>query len=462
MTEHVTEPLRGLTEDKTQGAFSELERAFAHIGLMSFGGPAAQIALMHRICVEEKRWVSEDRFLHALNFCMLLPGPEAQQLATYIGWLTHGVRGGMAAGLLFVLPGLAVILGLSTLYAYYHDVGWVAGLFFGLKAAILAIVVEAVVRIGRRALKTRFHRLIALAAFLALFAFALPFPLVVLAAGLAGLAEARAVARDDTHASDPGEPDRAEPRRLGRSLATLAFWLIVWQAPILPLWLLAGEGGLAEVFAFFSRMALVTFGGAYAVLAYVAQVAVDQYHWLKPGEMLDGLALAETTPGPLVLVLSYVGFLAGFRDAGGLPPFLGGVLGGLLAAWATFVPSFVWIFAGAPYVERLRGNRMITAALSAITAAVVGVILNLAVWFALHVLFAEVGRWSIWPATAEVPGGAAPAFSVSLPLPDLATLDPAALVLALLSAVMIFLLKQGMGRTLMAAAALGLVYRLVM
>ena len=460
MTDNVTEPLRALTEDKAQGAFSELVRAFAHIGLLSFGGPAAQIALMHRICVEEKRWLSEDRFLHALNFCMLLPGPEAQQLATYIGWLTHGVRGGVAAGLLFVLPGLAVILGLSTLYAYYHDVGWVAGLFFGLKAAILAIVVEAVVRIGRRALKTRFHRLIALAAFLALFAFALPFPLVVLAAGLAGLAEARAVARDDTDASDPGEPDRAEPRRLGRSLATLAFWLIVWQAPLLPLWLLAGEGGLAGVFAFFSRMALVTFGGAYAVLAYVAQVAVDQYHWLKPGEMLDGLALAETTPGPLVLVLSYVGFLAGFRDAGGLPPFFGGMLGGLLAAWATFVPSFVWIFAGAPYVERLRGNRMITAALSAITAAVVGVILNLAVWFALHVLFAEVGRWSIWPPAAEIPGGTAPAFSVSLPLPDPTTLDPAALVLALLSALMIFVLKQGMGRTLLTVAALGLLWRL--
>lgn len=441
--------------------FSEFFIAFSHIGLLSFGGPAAQIALMHRMCVDEKRWVSEDRFLHALNFCMLLPGPEAQQLATYIGWLTHGVRGGMVAGLLFVLPGLAVILGLSTLYAYYHDVGWVAGLFFGLKAAILAIVVEAVVRIGRRALKTRFHRLVALSAFLALFVFALPFPLVVLMAGFAGLAEARMVARDGSrHAADLVDPAPAASRPVGRSLATLAFWLIVWQAPLLPLWLFSAESGLGEIFAFFSRMALVTFGGAYAVLAYVAQVAVDQYHWLKPGEMLDGLALAETTPGPLVLVLSYVGFLAGFRDAGGLPPFLGGVLGGLLAAWATFVPSFVWIFAGAPYVERLRGNRMITAALSAITAAVVGVILNLAVWFALHVLFAEVGRWSIWPAAGEVPGGAAPAFSVSLPLPDPATLDPAALVLALLSALMIFVLKQGMGRTLMAAAALGLLYRL--
>lgn len=443
-----------------QPTFGEFLSAFLRIGLLSFGGPAAQIALMHRVCVDEKRWVSEDRFLHALNFCMLLPGPEAQQLATYIGWLTHGVRGGIAAGLLFVLPGLAVILGLSTLYAYYHDIGWVAGLFFGLKAAILAIVVEAVVRIGRRALKTRFHRLVALSAFLALFLFALPFPLVVLMAGFAGLAEARAVARGDSRpAGDLVDPGPAAPRPLGRSLATLVFWLVVWQAPLLPLWLFSGESGLADVFAFFSRMALVTFGGAYAVLAYVAQVAVDQYHWLKPGEMLDGLALAETTPGPLVLVLSYVGFLAGFRD-GGLSPLLGGILGGMLAAWATFVPSFVWIFAGAPYVERLRGNRMITAALSAITAAVVGVILNLAVWFALHVLFAEVGRWSIWPAATEATGQAAPAFAVSLPQPDPATLDPAALVLALLSAAMIFVLKQGMGRTLLAAAALGLLYRL--
>ncbi|MBW8322268.1 MAG: chromate efflux transporter [Rhizobium sp.] len=465
MTDPVTVTAAQPPQAMAQATFPELLRAFAHIGLLSFGGPAAQIALMHRICVDEKRWVSEDRFLHALNFCMLLPGPEAQQLATYIGWLTHGVRGGIVAGLLFVLPGLAVILGLSTLYAYYHDVGWVAGLFFGLKAAILAIVVEAVVRIGRRALKTRFHRLIALAAFLALFAFALPFPLVVLMAGLAGLAEARVVMRGGSQcASGPpeiGGPGQASPHRLGRSLATLGFWLLVWQAPLLPLWLFAGEGGLAEVFAFFSRMALVTFGGAYAVLAYVAQVAVDQYHWLKPGEMLDGLALAETTPGPLVLVLSYVGFLAGFRDAGGLPPFLGGVLGGLLAAWATFVPSFVWIFAGAPYVERLRGNRMITAALSAITAAVVGVILNLAVWFALHVLFAEVGRWSLWPAATEATGQAPPAFSVSLPLPNPTTHDPAALVLALLAAAMIFVLKQGMGRTLLVAAALGLLYRLV-
>ena len=449
-------------ETTPQPTFGEFLSAFLRIGLMSFGGPAAQIALLHRVCVDEKRWLSEDRFLHALNFCMLLPGPEAQQLATYIGWLTHGVRGGMIAGLLFVLPGLAVILGLSSIYALYHEVGWVAGLFFGLKAAILAIVVEAVVRIGRRALKTRFHRLVALAAFLALFAFALPFPLVVLFAGLAGLAEARAVVHDRKGQVAPEDDGRRpEPRRLGQSLVTLAFWLIVWQLPLLPLWLFAGESGLGEVFAFFSRMALVTFGGAYAVLAYVAQVAVEQYHWLEPGEMLDGLALAETTPGPLVLVLSYVGFLGGFRDAGGLPPFLGGTLGGLLAAWATFVPSFVWIFAGAPYVERLRGNRMITAALSAVTAAVVGVILNLAVWFALHVLFGTVDRSAIWPSTDATADGAAAAFSISLPLPDPATLDPAALILAVLSGLMIFVAKQGMGRTLLVAAGLGLVYRLV-
>ena len=463
MTDLMTEPPRERPQDTGQASFSELVRAFGHVGLMSFGGPAAQIALMHRICVDEKRWVSEDRFLHALNFCMLLPGPEAQQLATYIGWLTHGVRGGMVAGLLFVLPGLAVILGLSTFYAYYQDVGWVAGLFFGLKAAILAIVVEAVVRIGRRALKTRFHRLVALAAFLALFAFTLPFPLVVLFAGLAGLAEAWAVARDRTRvpAGAGVSGNRAASPPLAGTFLTLGFWLIVWQAPLLPLWLFAADGGFAEVFAFFSRMALVTFGGAYAVLAYVAQVAVEQYHWLKPGEMLDGLALAETTPGPLVLVLSYVGFLAGFREAGGMPPFLGGIFGGLLAAWATFVPSFVWIFAGAPYVERLRGNRMITAALSAITAAVVGVILNLAVWFALHVLFERVDRWTLWPSAAGEEGGTAPWFSLSLPLPDPATLDGAALVLAVLSGFMIFVLRQGMGRTLLVAAALGLGYRLL-
>jgi chromate transporter len=429
--------------------FTELVSAFARIGLMSFGGPAAQIALMHRICVEEKRWIDEDRYLHALNYCMLLPGPEAQQLATYIGWLLHGVRGGMVAGLLFVLPGLAVILGLSGLYALYQEASLVTGLFFGLKAAVLAIVVEAVVRIGRRALKSGFHRGLAAAAFIALFFFSLPFPLVVLTAALIGLIHARGV---PSAAVEISEEVRARPPLLGQ-LATLLFWVVVWLAPLPLLWLLVPETALPEVQTFFSKMALVTFGGAYAVLAYVAQVAVDHYAWLKPGEMLDGLALAETTPGPLVLVLSYVGFLAGFRQSGALDPLIGGLLGGVIAAWATFVPSFIWIFAGAPYIERLRGNRLLSAALSAITAAVVGVILNLAVWFALHVVFTRVepvDLVSLAPLT------------LSVPLPVWSSLDWPALVIAMVAAVMIFRFHLGIGKTLIAAGLLGLAARFLL
>ncbi|MDH4413720.1 MAG: chromate efflux transporter [Rhizobium sp.] len=429
--------------------FPELVSAFARIGLMSFGGPAAQIALMHKICVEEKRWINEERYLHALNYCMLLPGPEAQQLATYIGWLLHGVRGGIAAGLLFVLPGLAVILGLSSLYALYQEASLVAGLFFGLKAAVLAIVVEAVMRIGKRALKTGFHRGLAAAAFIGLFFLSLPFPLVVLAAALIGLLHARGA---PAAAIELSEDVRARPPLLDQ-LGTLVFWVAVWLAPLPILWLTLPETALPEVQAFFSKMALVTFGGAYAVLAYVAQVAVDHYQWLKPGEMLDGLALAETTPGPLVLVLSYVGFLAGFRQSGALDPLLGGLLGGVIAAWATFVPSFIWIFAGAPYIERLRGNRLLSAALSAITAAVVGVILNLAVWFSLHVIFTKVEPMAL--------GGFGP-LTLSVPLPVWSSLDWPALIIALVAAVMIFRFHLGIGRTLLAAGALGLAARFLL
>jgi chromate transporter len=423
--------------------FPELVSVFARIGLMSFGGPAAQIALMHKICVEEKRWINENRYLHALNYCMLLPGPEAQQLATYIGWLLHGVRGGMVAGLLFVLPGLAVILGLSTLYALYQETSFVAGLFFGLKAAVLAVVVEAVIRIGRRALKTSLHRGLAAAAFVSLFFFSLPFPLVVLAAAGIGLIHARAA---PSAAAAIVQEVPARPPFL-RQLAALVFWIAVWLAPLPLLWLTLPESALPEVQTFFSKMALVTFGGAYAVLAYVAQVAVDHYAWLKPGEMLDGLALAETTPGPLVLVLSYVGFLAGFRQSGALDPLVGGLLGGVIAAWATFIPSFIWIFAGAPYIERLRGNRLLTGALSAITAAVVGVILNLAVWFALHVIFTRVepvDLVNLGPLT------------LSVPQPVWSSLDWQALVIAVIAAVMIFRLHLGIGKTLLAAGVLGL------
>jgi putative chromate ion transporter len=430
----------------TQPSFPELVAAFARIGCLSFGGPAAQIALMHRICVEEKRWIDEDRYLHALNYCMLLPGPEAQQLATYIGWLLHGVRGGIVAGLLFVLPGLAVILGLSTLYAVYQDTSLVAGLFFGLKAAVLAIVVEAVIRIGKRALKSGFHRALAAAAFLALFLLSVPFPLVVLAAALIGLLHSRGAA---SAAAEISEEVRARPPFFSQ-LVVLLFWIAVWLAPLPVLWLVLPETALPEVQSFFSKMALVTFGGAYAVLAYVAQVAVDHYAWLKPGEMLDGLALAETTPGPLVLVLSYVGFLAGFRESGTLDPLLSGLLGGLVAAWATFIPSFIWIFAGAPYIERLRGNRLLSAALSAITAAVVGVILNLAVWFSLHVIFTQVEPVvlaSIGPLT------------LSVPQPVWSSLDWQALIIAVIATVMIFRFHLGIGKTLLAAGALGLIAR---
>ncbi|MDR7028759.1 chromate efflux transporter [Rhizobium rosettiformans] len=438
-----------LTDRPASPTFSELTSAFARIGVLSFGGPAAQIALMHKICVEEKRWIDEDRYLHALNYCMLLPGPEAQQLATYIGWLLHGVRGGIVAGLLFVLPGLAVILGLSALYALYQETSLVTGLFFGLKAAVLAIVVEAVIRIGKRALKTAFHRGLAAAAFFALFLFSVPFPLVVLAAALIGLLHARG---GETSTAEISQQVGARPP-FASQVATLLFWIAVWLAPLPLLWLALPETALPEVQSFFSKMALVTFGGAYAVLAYVAQVAVDHYAWLKPGEMLDGLALAETTPGPLVLVLSYVGFLAGFRESGALDPLIGGLLGGVIAAWATFIPSFIWIFAGAPYVERLRGNCLLSAALSAITAAVVGVILNLAVWFALHVVFTQVepvGLAQLGPLTLTVPQ------------PVWSSLDWQALVIAVISAVLIFRFHIGIGKTLLAAGALGLAARFLL
>jgi chromate transporter len=426
----------------------ELTRAFARIGVLSFGGPAAQIAMMHRVCVEERRWLSEDRFLHALNYCMLLPGPEAQQLATYIGWLTHGVRGGIVAGLLFVLPGLAVMIGLSTAYALYQDAGWLSGLFFGLKAAVLTIVVEAVIRLARRTLKNGFLVALAALAFVALFVFAVPFPLVVLAAGLAGYLNGRNAA--PTVIAAPEQPAARPP--LLRSLVSLLFWIAVWQAPLLVLWSLDGTEGLAAMFSFFSRMALVTFGGAYAVLAYVAQVAVETYGWLRPGEMLDGLALAETTPGPLVLVLSYVGYLVGFRTVTGIDPVLAGVLGAVLTAWATFVPSFIWIFAGAPYIERLRGHAKISAALSAITAAVVGVILNLAVWFGLHVLFSDVRRI---PFIDGWPGDTGP----GIWWPVGASLDPAALVLFGVSALLLLRFKLGVVKVLGLCALIGLGWR---
>jgi chromate transporter len=434
-------------ESAAQPTLAGLTAVFARIGCLGFGGPAAQIATMHRAVVEEKRWLSEERFLHALNYCMLLPGPEAQQLATYIGWLMFGTRGGIIAGLLFVFPGLVVITILSAAYALYQETTWLAGLFFGLKAAVLAIVAEAVIRLGRKTLKTGFLFSIAAVAFVALFFFAVPFPLVVVGAALAGFLHAR---RTGAAAAVVDPSDLPPPPPAGRAVATLIGWILVWQLPLVVLWGLPAPDGLASLFSFFSKMALVTFGGAYAVLAYVAQVGVEQYGWLKPGEMLDGLALAETTPGPLVLVLSFVGFLTGFREASGIMGSLtGGILGALLVAWATFVPSFIFIFAGAPYIERLRGNRTLSGALSAITAAVVGVILNLALWFGLHVLFHEL-------RTVEL----APPIGLDLALPVWSSLDPVALIFFVCSAFLLFRLKLGMVAVLGLCAAAGLAIRL--
>ena len=425
-------------------AFGEALRVYAVIGLVNFGGPAGQIALMHRVFVEERKWISEERFLHALNFCMLLPGPEAQQLATYVGWLLHGTRGGIAAGTLFILPGLAVILALSAAYAAFHGTPWLDTLFFGLKAAVLAIVVEAVIRIGRRALRTRLAVAIAAAAFVAIFALHVPFPAIIVAAGLVGLLAARL--RPGFARPPVQENDGRRPTVAGLA-ATVAIWGVVWAAPVVLLGLGFGFGSFyPQLGLFFSKMAVVTFGGAYAVLAYVADAAVATFGWLKPGEMLDGLALAETTPGPLIIVLSFVGYLAAFREATGLPPHLAGLIGGLLVAWVTFVPSFLFIFAGAPYMERLRGSRLLAGALSAITAAVVGVILNLSVWLGLHVLFGAVG-------TLEL-GRFSPAW------PVWTTVDPWAVALFALSAFALFRLHVGVVPTLVLAAAAGVAIRL--
>jgi len=439
-------------------SFGEALAVWAKIGLVSFGGPAGQIALMHRVLVEEKRWIGERRFLHALNYCMLLPGPEAQQLATYVGWLLHRTWGGIVAGTLFVLPGALVTLVLSLLYAGFQDVRIIEALFFGIKPAVLAIVLEALVRIGRRALTGRLAATLAAAAFVAIFFLDLPFPLVVAGAAAIGFVVSRL--RGDGSAAPDIAADRSDAvidamlsgaggdhlrPSLARALRVLGVWLPLWLLPVAALLLWRGAGDVySQVAVFFSKMAVVTFGGAYAVLAYVAQQAVEGFGWLRPGEMLDGLGMAETTPGPLILVLQFVGFLAAYRDPGVLPPWLAGSLAATLTLWVTFAPCFLWIFLGAPYVERLRANRALAAALSAITAAVVGVILNLAVWFALHTIFGEVT--------------AASAFGVRLWQPVWATIDWASLALAAAAALAMFRFRVGMLPTLAGSALLGGAY----
>jgi chromate transporter len=437
---------------------AEATAAWARIAMLSFGGPAGQIAVMHRILVEEKRWIGENRFLHALNFCMLLPGPEAQQLCIYVGWLLHRTLGGVIAGVLFVLPGLVAIMVLSWLYALYGNVGFVEALFFGLKAAVLAIVLHAVVRIGGRALRNRAMVALAGASFIAIFVFDVAFPLIVAAAALTGFLGSRSdwdvfrangghASLGETQVSDAESalgasvPDHARPGR-AHTLRMSGIALSLWLAPTLVLLAVLGPDDVfSDIAVFFSMMAVVTFGGAYAVLAWVAQAAVGTYGWLAPGEMLDGLGMAETTPGPLIMVTQFVGFMGAYRDAGTLPPLLAGTLGGLLTTWVTFTPCFLWIFLGAPYVERLRENQALSAALAAITAAVVGVILNLALWFGLHVLFAEVRVFT--------------GFGMQLDVPVLRTLDPAAAILTLATLIAVFRLRLGLLTVLAGSASAG-------
>ncbi len=442
-------------------SFREALGVWLKIGLLSFGGPAGQIALMHRVLVEEKRWISEGRFLHALNYAMLLPGPEAQQLATYCGWLMHRTLGGLAAGTLFVLPGAVVMLVLSILYTGFRDVSIVEAIFFGVKAAVLAVVIQAVLRIGARALRNRLMIFIAAAAFVAIFFFAVPFPVIIVGAALTGVAGARirpelfaGVGHGDGNTGVDNGSDYAVDRMLAsgaldhvkpslrRAIRVTAICLVLWLGPIAMLAKMLGpEHVFTQEGLFFAKMAVVTFGGAYAVLAYVAQQAVEVYGWLAPGEMLDGLGMAETTPGPLIMVVQHVGFLAAYRNPGALDPMVAGTLGAALTVWVTFVPCFLWIFLGAPYIETLRGNRVLNASLTAITAAVVGVILNLAVWFGLHTVFATVTETEIG--------------AVRLFVPVWQSLDIAILLLTVAALIATLRFKAGMLPTLAVSAVLG-------
>ncbi len=417
----------------TPPTYNEALKVFARIGLLSFGGPAGQIALIHREVIDERKWIEEQEFLHALNFCMLLPGPEAMQLATYIGWKLHGLRGGLMAGLLFVLPGAAVILALSMLYAMFGKLTIVEGLFWGVKAAVLIIVLEALLRVAKRALKTNLDWAIAAASFVALFCFDLPFPLVVLIAALIGLFTAN-------EARSTLAPLQLPP--ISSLIKTTGIWLAVW---LIPLALIYVSFGPSHVFTglalFFSKLSIVTFGGAYAVLSYMGQTVVEQYHWLTTGEMMDGLGLAETTPGPLILVGQFVAFTAAAKSQSSL---WAGLFASLIYLWMTFVPCFLWIFAGAPYVQFLRSMPRLSSALSRITAAVVGVILNLAVWFGLHVLFGNAER-----ASGPIP----------IWLPNFQNLDIASLALTIIAGFALLRLHLGIPKTLALAAGLGVIWK---
>jgi chromate transporter len=420
--------------------FGEAVKIWFKIGCLGFGGPAGQIALMHRILVDEKKWVEESRYLHALNFCMLLPGPEAQKLATYVGWLLHGTRGGLVAGILFVLPGALVMLAMSLLYALGQGIPAVDGALFGIKAAVLVIVVEALLRIGRRGLKTRLMLGVAAAAFVGIFFFALPFPLIIAAAGAIGYftTQGKEALQSATNPGSWGEATRA-----------VLIGLVLWLAPIaLVVFTLGTQHVLFDIAAFFSKLAVVSFGGAYALLAYMAQQAVETYGWMSAPEMVDGLGLAETLPGPLIKVTQFVGFLAAYRDPAPFSPVAAAVVGSALTTWVTFVPPMMLIFAGAPFIEQLRSNLRLSGALAAVTAAVVGVILNLTIWFALHVLFAHVEEAQAGPLRWY-------AF-------DPATLDWKAGALALVAAFLMLRLNRGLVETVSVMALAGVLLRLVL
>jgi chromate transporter len=446
--------------------FKEAFFVWLKIGLISFGGPAGQIALMHKILVEEKRWISDHRFLHALNYCMLLPGPEAQQLATYIGWLLHRTWGGLVAGILFILPGFFVVLALSTLYAVFRELTIVQAIFFGIKAAVLAVVIQAVFRIGKNVLKN--SAMIALAAFgfIGIFFFNIAFPIIVVLAGVIGYLGGKyrpdifvVIQGHDAHGGEEvkravvdemietGQADHIKPSA-AKAIRVTLICLVLWIGPIFGTLMVFGENSVfVDIGTFFSKMAVVTFGGAYAVLAYVAQEAVQSFGWLQPGEMLNGLGLAESTPGPLILVTEFVGYMAAYRNPGSFDAITAGTLGAILTVWVTFVPCFLWIFLGAPYMEAARKNTKLSAALSSVTAVVVGVILNLAIWFGLHVIFAKVTIQTIGP--------------LRLFTPELSSVDLGALSLAVFALFAMFKLKWNMIVTLAVCSALGAAVRLL-
>lgn len=421
-------PSSSKTIPNDKPSLGEATRVWWKIGILSFGGPAAQIALIHKEVVEARKWLSEQQFLNAFGFCMLLPGPEAMQMATYVGWRLHGTIGGLIAGLLFVIPGAAVIMALAAIYSNYGNVPLIGALFYGIKAAILVIVVEALLRVAKKALSQKLHWIIAACAFVGIFFLSIPYPLIILIAG--GFGWFIGTTKEDVGAVDMAHIS------VGKTLRTIVVWSAIWLLPLAALGFFAAPEILIEVGKFFAGLAVVTFGGAYAVLAYMAQDAVVQFGWLTAGEMIDALGLAETTPGPLILVTQFVGFLAGYEQGG----FWLGLTAALVALWATFVPCFLWIFAGAPYIEWISNQPRLRGALKAITAAVVGVILNLSIWFALHVLFSEVTRETLGPFT--------------LWMPELASLEWLALGLFLTSAFLAFRLHWGIIKILLSASLL--------